>query len=146
MASKKIRYRKLRGYKYQLRANYQQKLDKIRPEGGDVQVNGGWVKLSADGPLFVKNGYAWDGPSGPTIDTPDFLRASLVHDALYQLMRERKLKTRRWRKPADQLLRDMCIEDGMSKVRAEYVYAAMCAFGGPAARPGGQKQEVLTAP
>ena len=61
-------------------------------------------------------------------------------------MRDRKLKTRRWRKPADQLLRDMCIEDGMAKVRAEYVYAALRAFGGPAAKPGGQKQETLTAP
>jgi hypothetical protein len=36
-------------------------------------------------------GYAWNGPSGPTLDTRNFMRGSLVHDALYQLMREGRM-------------------------------------------------------
>ncbi len=31
-------------------------------------------------------------PNGPTIETKTFMRASLVHDALYQLMREEHLE------------------------------------------------------
>jgi len=37
--------------------------------------------------LLIERGYAWDGPSGPTFDTKDFMIPSLVHDALYQLLR-----------------------------------------------------------
>ena len=33
--------------------------------------------------ICFDRGYAWDGPSGPTIDTPDAMPASLVHDGLY---------------------------------------------------------------
>lgn len=36
--------------------------------------------------LFIRSGYAWDGASGPTIDTKDTQTASLVHDALWQLI------------------------------------------------------------
>lgn len=54
----------------------------------DVSSKVGFVHLSAKGTLTIKSGYAWDGASGPTLDTPSTMFASLVHDALYQLMRE----------------------------------------------------------
>lgn len=50
------------------------------------------------------------------------MRGSLVHDALYQLMRENHLDEDRWRPTADDILRRLCREDGMSAIRAWYVY------------------------
>lgn len=93
----------------------------------------GFVELAQDGLLSIKAGYSWDGPSGPAVDTPDFMRGSLVHDALYQLMRERKLP-QECRPVADEILRDICLEDGMSRVRAWYVYWAVRLFAAGAAK------------
>ncbi|KKK46831.1 hypothetical protein LCGC14_3161330, partial [marine sediment metagenome] len=60
--------------------------------------------------LTVNARYAWDGPSGPTFDTPTNMRASLFHDALCQLMAE-DLLDRMYRKYADELLRTHMLED-----------------------------------
>jgi len=65
----------------------------------------------------------------PTIDTKTFMAGSLAHDALYQLIREGILPPFH-RHRADIILRDMCLKDGMSKLRAWYVYRAVRAFGG----------------
>lgn len=46
-----------------------------------------FLLLKTDGWLYIAYGYAWDGPSGPMVDTPSLMLPSLVHDALYQLMR-----------------------------------------------------------
>jgi hypothetical protein len=69
----------------------------------------------------ISKGYAWDGPSGPTIDTGNFMRGSLIHDALYQLMRTGNLPTS-FRERADLLLRKTCIDDGMRRV-GEVLYS-----------------------
>ena len=74
--------------------------------------------------LTVKSGYAWDGPSGPALDTKNFILPSLIHDALYQLMR-RKMLHRDYRKAVDKLLVDMCKVENMSWFRRQYVYAAV---------------------
>ena len=58
-------------------------------------------RLNTKGHLIIKRSYAWDGPSGPTIDTKNFMRGSLVHDALYQLMRHEHLSSDEWRAVAD---------------------------------------------
>jgi hypothetical protein len=106
----------------------------------------GWVRLNRQGELTLKTAYAWDGPSGPAIDSKNFMRGSLVHDALYQLMRL-KLLPQGFRKQADEILWMICLEDGMSKVRADYVYQAVRAFAAPAAKPPKKpKQVLLTAP
>ncbi len=78
--------------------------------------------------LIIQKGYCWDGPSGPAIDTKDFMRASLIHDALYWLMREGLLDIK-YRKAVDKLLRKICIEDGMWRIRAFWVYMAVRMFG-----------------
>ena len=65
-----------------------------------------WMTLDPDGTLTIKGGYAWDGASGPANDH-NFVRASLVHDALYQLLRERKIPEE-YREVAD----DTVIYDG----------------------------------
>ena len=96
-----IKYRS--DYKYQLANKYELYTSITPPQ----KIESDFLDLSLSGKLVVKKGYAWDGPSGPVIDTKENLRASLVHDALYQLMRRDFLKTRTYRKAADELFRDM---------------------------------------
>ncbi len=117
-------------YKYRLEQPYSLGI-KLFP---DADISTTYIDISEFGELTIKRGYSWDGPSGPTIDTPDFMRGALVHDALYQLMRERKIG-QGWRAYADTLLRELCLEDGMAKARADYVYAAVRVFGKFAAKP-----------
>jgi hypothetical protein len=97
-------YRSLARYKYQT-------LDEIVYETGwnlprrqSVATDLGWVHLSGDGRLTIRRGYCWNGASGPTLDTASTMRASLVHDALYQILREGLLP------PAFRLRADACLE------------------------------------
>ena len=83
--------------------------------------------------LKILKGYCWDGPSGPAIDTKDFMRGSLVHDCLYQLIREGYIRSS-YRKKADTLLRKICREDGMSLIRSIWVYLGVRIFGWRAVR------------
>ena len=106
-----------------------------------------YIGLDTTGLLRIAQRYAWDGPSGPVVHTRTFLRASLVHDALYQLMRASLLDATGYRKPADRLLRQMCRADGMSWLRAGYVYLAVRLFGAAHARPAENRHSRLkTAP
>lgn len=117
-------------YKYVL-------IDPYEHDTGFTRVDGGnpYVWLDHAGTLRISAEYAWDGPSGPTFDTKNFMRGSLVHDALYQLMRERVLDHRKDRKHADKLLRVIVRKDGMSWLRASWVYLGVRLFGAFAARP-----------
>ena len=108
-----------------------------------------FCSLNPTGRLVIQPGYAWDGPSGPTIDTPSFMRGSLIHDVLYQLLRmptfepdadEHDLIRHR----ADLLLREICLLDGMWKWRAAWVLRGVRAGGGPSAAV--KKRRVYTAP
>jgi hypothetical protein len=119
------------GYKYQLKADYITGTGVLPDEPVETQ----FVDLSTAGRITVKNGYAWDGPSGPTIDTLNFMRGSLVHDALYQLMRERRVDASRYKDVADRLLQTMCKQDGMTALRAWFVYQAVRLFGDPTSDP-----------
>jgi len=139
MAQSHIKYRS--GYKYQLAEDYRVKVRVIPVQDIDT----GFIGLTTQGMLLVKEGYAWDGPSGPTWDTKNFMRGSLVHDALYQLMRNRHLSKTRWRAEADNELKRMCLEDGMFRIRAAWVHRGVRVGGGPAADPA-SKKKVFTAP
>ncbi len=131
-----IFYKKRKKYKYNLYSDFEYETGM----SVDSPNSFGLVEISSDGTLFIRKGYAWDGPSGPTIDTKNFMRGSLVHDALYQLIRE-KILPESYRKKADQLLRDICIADGMSKFRANYVYRGVRIGGASAV-----KLDLLKAP
>jgi len=128
------------GYKYQLEKNYIVKLDIL-----NESVDTDYIDLTTDGILTIYKGYSWDGPSGPTIDTKDFMRGALVHDALYQCMRMGKLDAKKYRKVADQTMRKLCREDGMGWFRAYYTYHAVRLCGNKSADPAGS-YPIKTAP
>jgi hypothetical protein len=67
------------------------------------------------------------------------MRGSLVHDALYQLMRERYLDEDTYRDRSDRLLQKICKEDGMSMLRAWWVYQGVHLFGKPSADPANDR-------
>ena len=130
-------YRELHGYKYEL-------LEEVQvPSLEDFEIDTAYIVLK-DGILTIKKRYAWDGPSGPTFDTKTFMKGSLVHDALYQLIREGLLSAE-YRKYADEQLRDICLAEGMSKFRAWYYYWGVRIGGGAALRDR-QLPPELTAP
>jgi hypothetical protein len=129
------------GYKYQLKKSYTVTIN-IKPL---ESIYTEYIQLDTEGVLTITEGYAWDGPSGPAIDTKNFMRGSLVHDALYQLMREKHLDNGTYRDAADRQLQKICLEDGMSTVRAWWVYEAVHRGGDPAADPA-RKRPVVYAP
>ena len=135
----KVCYRKLTKYKYQLMDDYTIQID-IKPVKDIEPKLAKFLSFSSDGVLTIRKFYAWDGPSGPTIDTRDFVRGSLVHDALYQLMRLDVLDYKIHRKRADEILREICLEDGMCSFRAWYVYQALHIFAEGSARPRKERE------
>ena len=132
-----IKYKK--GYKYLLWETYSTQTDLI---GYDIRTD--FIILSPTGLLTILKYYAWDGPSGPTFDTKNFMEGSLVHDALYQLMRK-GLLPQSCRAYADDRLKADCIRDGMSKFRAGYVHIGVDLGAKFAADPKYSKK-ILTAP
>ena len=79
-------------------------------------------------PLLTSSaGYRWDGCSGPTVDTPTNMRAGLVHDSLYQLMRLGVLPQSA-RRFADREFLLIMKEDGMNWFRRTYYYLSVRLF------------------
>lgn len=78
--------------------------------------------------VTIKANYCWDGASGPCFDTRRILRGSLVHDSLYQLIREGHLE-RKLRKYADSKFYIEMRDCGVGKIRAKYCYYAVRLFG-----------------
>ena len=130
-----IYYTKLNGYKYRLAKDHLQNVGIKK-----IDCSTPYLKLSPSGLLHIKKGYAWNGASGPTFDTLSSMRGSLVHDALYQLIRLNRI-TPEYRKHADRLLEKICIDDGMWKFRAHCWEKAVRWFAGRWARPGSESDE-----
>lgn len=126
-----IRYRDTRPYKYQLLETYDLYVG-VHPAYSPVYTD--FLQLDMNGILKIRAGYSWDGPSGPAIDTKSFMRGSLVHDALYQMIRLGLLPADR-KSRADDVLKRICLEDGMSRVRAEWVHLALSLFGSRRTKP-----------
>lgn len=135
------------GYKYQTRETYSDTIP-IRP-AQDIRTR--WCSLSTAGLLTLEEGYASDGPSGPTVDTKSAMRAAFCHDAIYQMIRL-GLLDEKWREAADRMYADMFLEDATeiierdywewvqpaaiaaAKARAEIHYRSLRVFGSPAAQ------------
>ena len=133
----KVKYKK--GYKYQLAEDYHIQLSIF-----GIGVKSDYIKLDANGHLLIRKGYAWDGPSGPMIDTKTSMRGSLVHDAIYQLIREGHLP-KSYRNYADYMLKVIFFQDGMNKLRVLTAYWAVKYFAAYAADPK-NKRAVVIAP
>ena len=132
----KIRY--IYTGRYCLVENYSIQTD-VYPE---AVTNYQHITLDVDGKLTITRGFMWDGPSGPTLDTKNSLRASLCHDALYSLMSE-KLLDISYKDKADDLLYSLCREDGMSWIRAWSWKKAVNWFGKSAIK---KQEQILEAP
>ncbi len=113
-----MKYKKRRYWKYQLYETVTYDTGIILPE-----IRTEFINL-INGILTVRKGYTWDGASGPTFDTKNTFTASLIHDALYQLMRENWID-RSWRKRSDQILYEILRSRKMFKWRAKLWYRAV---------------------
>lgn len=133
-----IKYQKR--FKYQLVEDYSGSIKGEFPN----HVTHHYFTLNKDGSYLIFSGYAWDGPSGPTIDTSTFMRGSLVHDVLYQAIRL-ELIPLSFRKRADEILREVCLEDGMTRLRAWLVYRGVRLGAGASALPS-RTRKVYYAP
>lgn len=112
------------GYKYQVHDTFHYATGIV----GFLIDIGPLLTLTHNGVITIRKGYAWDGASGPAIDTTTFMRGSLVHDALYQMIEEGLLPFS-YRKRADDVLVEICKEDGMWAARRWWVKFAVNTFG-----------------
>lgn len=126
-----MRYRA--GYKYQLADD---EITQTLLRCSNIKTE--YITLTDTGLLVIRQGYAWDGASW-ALDTDSFMRGSLIHDALYQLIRMELLPPEA-RKVADTQLMKMCKADGMWWLRRRYVARAVRLFAGPAADPSNAKE------
>lgn len=125
-------------YRHQLDEEFE--LDLCQKFSNGSHFNG-FVTLTEEGILTLSKGYAWDGVSFPKLDIDSCknLRASVVHDALYQLIRnDDEFRTKENKKIADKILRELLILDGFSKIAAWSLWIAVSAFGKPGTEPGGR--------
>ncbi len=139
-----------RGVKYSLHAQYQHQTD-LRCTPYDTDL----LTLTVSGLLVIHPGYAWDGCSGPCIDTDAIMRAALVHDAIYELIRHGACPQSQ-KALADRLFQTLYAEDAarlrfgwplqqLSKWRDDWVYWAVDHFGSSSVQPKAERP-VLTAP
>jgi len=148
-----IEYKK--GYKYQLYRAVQIRT-RVLPV---MPVEAFYAALDTTGLLSIGRGYAWDGASGPAIDGPTNMTASLVHDVLYQMMREGRLSDSMYRDVADLEYKRLCEEASvayysrlirwrwlraaviaMAKVQATYSFAILQLFGRSASQAPGERK------
>lgn len=108
------------GYKYQLAEEFVI----LTPIVG-VMFEHEFFKMFDNGILVIRKGYAWDGASGPTIDTASSMTPSLVHDVLCQAMRLKLLSYEEWQDTVNEFFYEMCLDKGMWKWRAKYWWWAV---------------------
>ena len=87
-----------------------------------------WVRCS-NGILMIPAGYHWNGANWPAVDTPSIIRASCIHDALYQAITAQSVIN--VKSEADFVFYKICRNDGMWRFRAWYAYQAVKMFGNP---------------
>jgi len=107
-------------YKYVTRERITYQYKYIRPIV-DIEIKSAsgrlLASLTADGFLTVEEAYAYDGPSGPTVDTPNSIFPSLIHDVPFQLMRLGKLDRAEFHN-ANLDFRDALRDRGMTTLRS----------------------------
>ena len=140
----KCHYKK--GFKYQLARDYVGIVRFTVPKPLETQYIRLEPRPNGTCKLFISLGYAWDGPSGPTLDrfADSAMRPSLEHDALYELIRKELLPPE-YRPLADKQFHTQAQKDGMWRVRAWGWHRMLHHFGWGAADPDAKKV-VFTSP
>ncbi len=108
----KIKY--LEGMKYVLSEDFE-----IDTPVCTYWITDDWFELQPDGHLKIKAGFAWDGASGPTLDSKTCMRASVVHDVFCICMRDRRIDYNTWQDVVNKFFYTMCVADGMWPWRAK---------------------------
>ncbi len=116
-----VKYTK--GFKYQLAEDYL-----IQTAITGYEYDSQFLRLTKDGWLLIRSGYAWDGASGPTKDDKTNMEGSLVHDTLYQLIRQEAIP-RKYQAYSDKFFQDICKSKGMNFIRAWYYLRGLQLFG-----------------
>lgn len=119
----RLEYIEIKEYKYAVYKTINHMLPSTLKPDTTITVSGNFahgtndkkifIALDRSGVLRIFKGYKWDGASGPTIDTPSTIRASLIHDALYQLIRMGHLDIDIHREAADYEMDKILKQDGM---------------------------------
>ena len=86
-----------------------------------------YISLSTSGMLTVHKGFIWNGASGPTWDSKCSMRASCGHDAVFELIRLGIISVGAVTLTNVQFIKE-CVEDGMSRVRANLWYLFLRKF------------------
>lgn len=88
-----------------------------------------FITLEKNGTITIKKGYRWDGPSCFP-DIQEMMKASVVHDAFYDLHRKYgDILNKDTREKADDLFGEMCGEDGLDKTIADAVVKLLHSVG-----------------
>ena len=124
-----------KGYKYQLAESIQIQTD-LRP-GHNIFTD--FAVLYASGVFRLTRGFACDGASGFTIDTPGTFRGAFFHDAGYEFLRKGKLPSK-WREKFDKLAHKLWSEDMLFQWRANLWYKVIRKLSGFAADPKNRRK------
>src|SRR5574343_35553 len=116
----------VKGFKYQISEDFIIRLEGITIDR-DIIVEE-FYEFYKDGTLILKRGFAWDGASGPTLDTKDTYIPSAVHDALYRMIRHGYLPLS-FKPIADKIFYELLLQYGMFKLRAYIWYVMVSLFG-----------------
>lgn len=127
------------GIKYQLSEDYVIQTDIL-----GYEYDSQFLSLTKQGLLTIRSAYAWDGSSGPAKDDKTNMEGSLVHDALYQLMRQSAIP-RTYRNYSDKLYSKICKSNGMNRFRAWYQLQMLKRFGKYGNNPK-NKRKIITIP
>lgn len=90
----------------------------------DAEIEIDHARLDLTGWLHLRPGFLWDGATC-ALDTPDFMRGSAAHDAIYYMAQQEKAVPKDWKAKADSLLNRLCREDGMGAWRRWWVRNAV---------------------
>ena len=96
-------------------------------------IHNDYISLWSDGKLFIRKGYSWDGATGvPDLDC--LMTSSLVHDALYQLMRE-GLLSKSMKERSDVVFREISIKNNCPVILAYSMFMMLIFIGHFALEP-----------
>lgn len=113
------------GFKFQIIEDF---IISIEGLNLDRDIKHEFMEFYTDGTLILKRGFAWDGPSGMTIQTKNSMIPSAVHDALYRLIRYGYLPLT-FKPISDKIFYKLLLRYGMHPWRAYVWFLSVRLFG-----------------